>query len=94
MITTKEIEHLATLARIKIGEDEKKGLAKEIDSILAYVDEIKKATVSSNAAPTVGVVHNVFREDVVDSTSDEDKERLMKEAPNRVGDFIAVKKIL
>jgi aspartyl-tRNA(Asn)/glutamyl-tRNA(Gln) amidotransferase subunit C len=94
MIEVKDVEKLAQLARIKIDDSEKKELTKEIDSILAYIDQIKKATVNMDYKPEIGAVHNVFREDIVVTTSPEDREALLKEAPDREGDFIAVKKII
>ena len=94
MITVQEIENLANLARIKLEDGEKKELTKEIDSILTYVDQIKKATVDIDYTPVPGAVHNVFREDLAVTTSIEDRERILNEAPDREGDFIAVKKII
>ncbi len=94
MITVKEIENLANLARIKLDESEKQSLTKEIDSILNYVDEIKKATVNIDYEPAVGAVSNVHREDVSNSISSESREALLNEAPDREGDFVAVKKII
>lgn len=94
MITPKELEHLATLARIKLTEDDKKSLLKEFDSILGYVDQLKKVEVSMNAEGRVGAVKNVMRPDAVVNTSPKDREALLDEAPQREGDFIAVKKII
>lgn len=94
MITTTEVEKLAQLARIKLDPDEKQALTKEIDSILSYVDEIKKATVDMEYTPTPGDVHNVVRLDEVRTTSAEDRERILAESPDREGEFIAVKKII
>ena len=94
MITVTEIEKLATLARIKLDDAEKQGLTKDIDSILAYVDQIKKATVDIDYTPVPGAVHNVFRDDTSINTSKEDREGILNEAPDREGEFIAVKKII
>jgi len=94
MITIKELEKLAELSRIKLTDDDKESLVKEFDSILGYVDQLKKVEVSMDAEGRVGAVKNVMRADEVVSTSAEDRERLLKEAPQRVKDFIAVKKIL
>jgi aspartyl-tRNA(Asn)/glutamyl-tRNA(Gln) amidotransferase subunit C len=94
MITPKELDHLATLSRIKLTEDDKKSLIKEFDSILAYIDQLKKVPVKMDAEGRVGAVKNVMRPDVVASISSEDRERLLNEAPDREGDFIAVKKII
>ncbi len=94
MIEVKDIEKLAELARIKVEDSEKKELTKEISSILTYIDQIKEATVNIDHTPIAGAVHNVFREDIAVTTSPEDREALLKEAPQREGDFIAVKKII
>ena len=94
MITPKELENLAQLARIKLTEEDKKSLVKEFDSILSYVDELKRADVKLDAEGRVGAVKNVMREDIVRNVSKEDREALLNEAPDREGDFIAVKKII
>jgi aspartyl-tRNA(Asn)/glutamyl-tRNA(Gln) amidotransferase subunit C len=94
MVTVKELEKLAELARIRLDDEDKKSLIKEFDSILGYVDQLKKVEVSMDALGRVGAVKNVTRPDVTVTTSSEDRERLLNEAPQRVGDFIAVKKIL
>ncbi len=94
MITPQEVEKLAQLARIKLSQGEKESLTKEIDSILAYVDQIKKATVAIDHTPVSGAVHNIAREDIARTTSPADRETLLKGAPQREGDFVAVKKII
>ena len=94
MITTSELEHLATLSRIKLTDEDKKSLIKEFDSILGYIDQLKKVDVSLDAEGRLGAVKNVMRPDVSQDTSKEDREGLLNEAPDREGDFIAVKKIL
>jgi aspartyl-tRNA(Asn)/glutamyl-tRNA(Gln) amidotransferase subunit C len=94
MITIKELENIATLSRIKLTEEDKKSLVNEFDAILDYVDKLKKAKVSMDAEGRVGVVKNVMRPDVAVTISSDERERLLAEAPQREGDFIAVKKII
>jgi len=94
MITTTELEHLATLSRIKLTEEDKQSFQKEFDSILGYVDQLKKVDVSMDAEGRVGAVKNVMRPDEAVTTSAEDRERLLNAAPQREGDFVAVKKII
>lgn len=94
MITPKELDNLATLARIKLTEENMSSLIKEFDSILGYVDQLKKVNVSLDSEGRVGAVKNVTRPDVVQSTSSSDREGLLNEAPDREGDFIAVKKMI
>ncbi len=94
MITPAEIEKLATLARIKLTEDDKISLVKEFDSILSYIDQLKKVDVKMDAEGRVGAVKNVMRPDVSEDSTAEERETLLNEAPHREGDFVAVKKII
>ncbi len=102
MIKQADLEHLAKLARIKLTEEDKKSLVKEFDSILTYVDQLKKVDVSMDAEGRVGAVKNVMREDLVRRSEvasatlrrTDEREALLDEAPHRVDDFIAVKKII
>ena len=92
MITTQELEHLAKLSRIKLTEEDKKSLIKEFDSILGYVDQLKKVEVNIDGATRVGSVKNVLRDDV--AIASESREELLNEAPDREGEYVAVKKII
>ena len=94
MITLEELDHLVALSRIKLTDEQKKSLQKEFDSILGYIDQLKKVDVSMNAEGRVGAVKNVTRADEVETVSNEDRERLLNEAPDREGEFIAVKKMI
>lgn len=94
MIIQAEIEHLASLARIKLTPEEKESLRTEVESIIGYVDELKKAHVALDAQGRVGTVKNVMRSDIPSPCAESVRERLLSEAPDREGDFIAVKKII
>ena len=94
MIKSEELQHLANLARINLTEDDKKTLIKEFDSILGYVDQLKKVDVSLDAEGRVGAVKNIMRPDVAISGDVAEREALLDEAPHRVDDFVAVKKII
>jgi len=94
MITVKELEHLAQLARIELTQDDKKSLLEEFGAILNYVDQLKKADVEMDAETRVGAVKNVTRPDSASPVSVEDRERLLSLVPDREGDFIAVKRII
>ncbi|NDE68338.1 Asp-tRNA(Asn)/Glu-tRNA(Gln) amidotransferase GatCAB subunit C [bacterium] len=97
MITTKEIENLAQLSRIKLTDVEKDSVMKEVTSILAYVDQIKNAPVDSSVSDVLSLasaVRNVARADMSRTLSGADRESILTEAPDREGDFIAVKKII
>jgi len=94
MITPEEIKHLGTLSRIKLTDEDIASLVKEFDSILGYVDQLKKVEVSTDTEGRIGAIRNVVRPDDSKTTSPADREGLLNEAPYREGEFIAVKKII
>lgn len=94
MIKAQELEHLANLARIKLSEGDKGSLLKEFDSILGYIDQLKKLSMKGDVEERVGAVKNVFREDEAKPIDNTERELLLNEAPDRVDEFIAVKKII
>lgn len=94
MITPKELEKLAFLARIELTPDDTQSLATEFGAILEYVDQLKKADVTLDTEGRVGTLKNVTRADVASTVSPSEREALLDEAPDREGDFVAVKKII
>jgi aspartyl/glutamyl-tRNA(Asn/Gln) amidotransferase C subunit len=90
----RDIANLATLARMELSEAEKASLAADMKNILAFIDQIKEAEVDTSAGNRVGVVYNVFREDMNPHESGIYTEALLSAAPDREGDFVKVKKIL
>lgn len=93
MLTPKDIDNLAQLARLEIPKDEKETLRKEVDSILGYVSEIQKLS-GAEVKKEAGEVRNVFREDKNPHLPGEFTKELLEEAPRRQDDFVKVKKIL
>ena len=101
MITTGDIQKLAELSRIKIAPEEQESLRAEIESILGYVDQIKKASqessgvnVSESPVIEAGALHNVMREDGEPHKSGEFTDKILSSAPAREGDYLKVKKIM
>ena len=92
MIEKKDIEKLASLARIQVNEEEKDSLASSIESILEYVGQVQHFEVSS--VVDTPLQRNIMREDVVTHTSGEYTENLLSLAPFREGNYLKVKKIL
>ncbi len=92
MITTKEIEHLADLARIEISDVEKESIRKDIESILEYVGQVKN--VPTDTVRENPVLRNVMRQDVITHTAGEYSDDLLALSPDREGNYLKVKKIL
>lgn len=96
MISKEEIEALAKLARLELGEAEKASLQKDISSILDYVGQVSSITVDSQEK-AVPLVHNVMRDDAPRSESDQlaGKEAAIRTAfPKEKNGFNVVRKII
>ena len=91
---TGDIKHLASLARIRISDNEAEGLKKDIDSVLEYVSVVSEITTDGDVTKKVGARYNVFRDDVVTNEPGSFTEALLAEAPKREGNYLKVKKIL
>lgn len=91
---TKDIKHLAALARIRISDDEAENLKTDIDSVLSYVSVVSDITAEDGLTKKVGARYNVFRQDVVTNEPGEYTETLLSVAPHRQGNYLKVKKIL
>jgi len=94
MITIQEVEKLAELSRIALGEEEKKSLWKELTSILGYVSEIQKIGGAPETGKRIGMAKNLMREDSNPHESGIFTEEILDEAPSREGNYLKVKKIL
>lgn len=90
MISLEELRHLATLSRIELDPSDEQSLLKEFDSILNYIDQLKKTPIKSPKDGRIGATKNVTRKDITHNSSPEDRERLLNAAPKRLGDYIAV----
>ena len=92
MITIKDVEHVAKLARLELTEAEKEMFTEQLGDVLAHVEKM-------NEVNTVGVEPmnhpidfvNVMRED--NKIYENTREELMSNAPDIEGEFFKVPKI-
>ena len=88
-----EVEYVARLARIAIGEDEKEIFSRQLSDILTYITKLNELD-TSNVDPTSHVLDlsNVLRDDVVrEGLSPEDA---LGNAPDSVDKVFRVPKII
>lgn len=66
-ITIEEVKHVATLAKLSFNDEELARIARELDEIVGYVEQLKELNVD-DVPPTSHVLdlHNVFRDDKVE----------------------------
>ncbi|UCG35236.1 MAG: Asp-tRNA(Asn)/Glu-tRNA(Gln) amidotransferase subunit GatC [Candidatus Omnitrophota bacterium] len=93
MIDRKTVEHVALLARIQIGEDQKDYLGTQLSKILEYIDKLKKLDVKK-VEPMRGlhVDQNVFRKDQPCQCLDTD--RILNNAPSKKENYFKVPKVI
>ena len=88
-----KIDQIAELARLNLKADERAKLSKDLEAILAYVDQLQELNVE-NVPPTSHVlpIENVFRKDRMKPS--EISEAVLKHAPKREGKFFKVPKVV
>ncbi len=92
MISKEEIQNLARLARLEVSNEELATLEQELPSIIAFVVTIQKAEVGKEVKSPE--LRNVMRDDTDPIESGKYTETLLKAAPAREGNRIAVKQVI
>ena len=92
MITIKDVEHVAKLARLELTEEEKEKFTGQLGAVLEYVNQMNEVD-TSDVEPMAHAIDfsNVMREDTV--VYEQTKEELMKNAPYEENGFFRVPKI-
>ena len=87
------VRKVARLARIAQPEDKLEPLAKELSTIMAWIEQLAEVD-TDGVEPMTSAVHMAIpmREDVV--TEGGDAEVVLSNAPKRVGDFFVVPKVV
>jgi len=95
-ITQDQVRRVATLARLKLGDEETRTLTEDLGRILAYVDKLAELD-TSNVEPTshVVAVEAPYREDqLAERDGEAAAEAAVANAPRRDGHFFAVPPII
>lgn len=92
-ITKKDVEHVATLAKLKFNDEQLEKFTDQIEDIIDLVDTLNEVD-TTNVEPTFNVTDqlNRMREDVAARSND--KEALLANAPETENGFIRVPAIL
>ena len=88
------VRHVARLSRLSLPEKDSKKFSEQLSAVLDYINKLneidtKKVSARSHA---LDQAINRFREDRVKESLD--KEEVLKNAPEKSGDFFAVPKII
>lgn len=93
MITKKEVERIADLAKLAINEEEKTLFTKDLNSILYYMEQLNSIN-TDDVEPTAFVVpdHNPLREDIIKESLP--LEKSLQNGPLVKHGFFAVPKVI
>ena len=73
-IHKKDVEHLASLARLELSADEAESLTKDLEKILDHFEELKEVNTEGVLPLTGGTsLQNIVREDVAELNDDTGK---------------------
>lgn len=91
-ITSTDVDHTATLCRLKLNDAEKDEFTKEIGEILNYVDELNQVDAKGvKSISQISGLTDIARVDEV--TRSDDRENLLSNAPETQDGYIKVKKV-
>lgn len=95
MLAKDEIKNIAKLARIGIEEKEVEGYQKDLSAVLDYFKELENLD-TKNVDPIGHITgrNNVSRKDERKEISEEEREDVLKNSPERKGNYVKVKSVL
>lgn len=97
-ISIEEVKYTAELARLELSPEKLKKMAKDLDDILGYFDDLAEADTSKkikiNHYDFISERKNHFRTDEVMPADKKVREGIKNNFPARQGDLLAVKSIL
>ncbi len=95
MLSRKEVQHIAKLARLDLSQAEIEKYRKELSAILDYIEKLKKLEVAEIQPTSHPLkVENVMREDRENEKLKIKNEKLMELAPETKNGYVKVKSIL
>lgn len=95
MLAKDEIKNIAKLARIGIEEKEVEGYQKDLSAVLDYFKELENLD-TKNVDPIGHITgrNNVSRKDERKEISEGEREDILKNSPERKGNYVKVKSFL
>ncbi len=93
-LTVDDIEHVARLARLHLSEEEKIRYADQLSVVLDYI-EILNEVPTENVEETTQVTGlvDVTREDVVQSTDEITRKKMVEQFPEKIGPLLKVRAV-
>lgn len=91
-ISKVDVEHVAQLARLELTDSEKEKFTQEIGEILNFVDQLNlNSTSKVESVAQISGLANIARADEI--TNQENRDKMLQNAPEQKDGFIKVKKV-
>ena len=97
MLTKKEVEKIAELARLELDEREKEKFSEDLSSVIGYIQKLSEVNVEKVEPMTGGTnLESITRmDDEIKTISDSQmRGQILNASPNREGDYFKVPSIL
>lgn len=93
-LTPEQVDHIATLSRLSLTDEERTRFAEQLSSILEYVDMLSKVDTADVEPMQHSIaLSNVFGADVPAPVDAATREALLNLFPEREGDLLKVKAV-
>ncbi len=87
------VRRIAKLARIRVNDEEVTTLQNELNAILGYVEQLSEVNVDG-VEPLSGGAQMALRQREDQLTDGDIAEKILANAPDRIGNFFAVPKVV
>ncbi|HTQ71478.1 MAG TPA: Asp-tRNA(Asn)/Glu-tRNA(Gln) amidotransferase subunit GatC [Acidocella sp.] len=87
------VRRIAKLARIRVNDEEVATLQNELNAILGYVEQLSEVNVDG-VEPLSGGAQMALRQREDKLTDGDNAEKILANAPDRIGNFFAVPKVV
>ncbi|MBU6420017.1 MAG: Asp-tRNA(Asn)/Glu-tRNA(Gln) amidotransferase subunit GatC [Proteobacteria bacterium] len=87
------VRRIAKLARIRVNDEEVSTLQNELNAILGYVEQLGEVNVEG-VEPLSGGAQMALRQREDKLTDGDMPEKILANAPDRIGNFFAVPKVV
>lgn len=92
-ITIEEVKHLAKLAKLRFDEEDLPKIAKELDAIVGYMEQLNELDVAEVPATShVLDLYNVFRADKI--AQENTAQEILQNAPAQKKGYFSVPKVI
>lgn len=93
LVTKKDVEHVAELARIELSETEKENMIDDLNKVLDYVKKLEELdTENEDIIVNPYYIENKFRSDEIEESMRIDE--VMINAPEKLEEYVLVPRII